>query len=77
MTNAALQSLLLAEIAEVAGRSVAVDENLIGGAIDSLAMVELVNLVERLAKERNKRVDLDGLLSEDVLTVEKIAEALR
>ena len=72
-----LKEKLLFEIQKIAGRSVAWNENLIGGAIDSIALVEVINLVEDLAKENGKRVNLDRLISEEDLTAEKILSELQ
>lgn len=71
-----LERKLLTELERIAGRPVARDEELVGGAIDSLALVELVNVVEDLARERGVRVDMDRLISEESLTAAKILAEL-
>ncbi len=71
-----LKERLLIEIGRIAGRPVAWSESLVGGAIDSLALVEVVNLVEQLARERKVAIDLDRLISEEALTPEKIFSEL-
>jgi hypothetical protein len=67
-----LKERLHSEIQKIAGRPVEWRENLIGGPIDSLALVEVVNLVEDLAKEQGRVLNLDRLISEEDLTLEKI-----
>ena len=71
-----LKERLHSEIQKIAGRPVEWRENLVGGAIDSLALVEVVNLVEDLAKERGTAVNLDRLISEEDLTLEKIFDEI-
>lgn len=67
-----LEARLLERIEEIAGRPVSLDEKLVGGAIDSLSLVELVNAVEELSRELGKRVDLDRLMSDESLTPARI-----
>lgn len=67
-----LRERLLFEIQNIAGRPVSWDENLVAGAIDSLGLAELVSLIEGLAKEHKRSINLDRLISEEVLTPQKI-----
>lgn len=67
---------LASGINEIAGRTVDPRENLFDDAIDSLMLVEVINLVEDLAKKHGRTVNMNALISEDVLTLTDIERAL-
>ncbi len=71
-----LKKTVLEKIQSIVGRPVALSENLLDDAIDSISLVELINLVDDLAKERKIKIDLDALISEDELTPQLIIEKL-
>jgi acyl carrier protein len=71
-----IQQELASGINEIAGRAVDPEENLFADAIDSLMLVEVINLIEDLAKAHGRKVNMNALISEDVLTVRDIERAL-
>lgn len=71
-----IQKKLLDGLHEISGRNLGPDENLLAGAIDSLAWVELINLAESLAQEKNLVIDLESLLTNEVLTLNMLLAIL-
>lgn len=64
-----IQKKLLEGLQDISGRNITPDENLLQGAIDSLAWVDLINLVEALATEKGAKIDLESLLVRKSLTL--------
>lgn len=75
-TPTPIQKKLKDGLHEISSRDFQADENLLAGAIDSLAWVELINLVEALAQEKSMSVDLESLLTRQKLTLNMILEIL-
>ncbi|MGZ3691111.1 MAG: hypothetical protein ACXVAX_06395 [Pseudobdellovibrio sp.] len=71
-----LENKVLEGINKIVGRPVGLNENLLEDAIDSLSLVELINMIEDLATEMQIGVDLDALISEDPLTAKIIVDKL-
>lgn len=60
----------------IAGRPVDPAENIFADAIDSLMLVEVINLVDDLASKYGRSVNMNALITEDVLTIRDIECAL-
>jgi len=71
-----LTKTILVGIEKIVGRPVQLSENLLDEAIDSISLVELINMVDELAKVRKIDINLDALISEDVLTPQLIIHKL-
>ena len=71
-----LKKELIKGVGAIVGKEVAWDENLYTGAVDSMSLVEIINLVEKLATENSVNVNYDALISEEVLTLNDIYRAL-
>lgn len=71
-----IQQELRDGINAIAGRTLDPGENLFADAIDSLMLVEVINLVDDLASKYGRSVNMNALISEDVLTVSDIEKAL-
>jgi aryl carrier-like protein len=71
-----LRSRVIAGLEKIVGRSVGWNENLLAGAIDSLALVEVINLVDELRKTHGVSIDLDALISGETLTAQMILESI-
>ena len=72
---------LTQEVAEgierIARRKVELGEALFDGAIDSLALVELVNFIDQIAQKYHSPTNTSALLTEDHLCIRSIADKLR
>ena len=73
--NETIKSELKTGVAKIAEREVPWTENLYSKAIDSLSLVEIINLVEEIGSKHSLRVDIDALISEDTLTLDDIYKA--
>ncbi len=71
-----LKDKLILGVKEISRMDVRWDENLFGSAIDSMSLVKIVNLVDDLAREYHRKVDLDSLISEDTLSLQDIYQVL-
>ncbi len=71
-----LKEKLILGVKEISRIEVSWDQNLLGAAIDSMSLVKIVNLVDDLAKEYKRKVDLDSLISEDTLSLQDIYQAI-
>jgi len=72
-----LENTVLENIKKIVGRPVSLNENLLENAIDSLSLVELINMIEDLAVELKVSIDLDAIISEDPLTAQLIIDKLK
>ncbi len=71
-----LKHKLIAGVKEISRVEIGWNDNLLNSAIDSMSLVKIVNLVDDLAKEYQSKVDLDSLISEDVLSLQDIYSAI-
>lgn len=71
-----LKHNLATGVRDIAGREVGWSENLFSSAIDSMSLVEIINLIEALAADAGRKVDIDALISEDSMTMEDILKSL-
>lgn len=71
----ALFGELKAGIEGIVGRTIDPKENLFSDAIDSLMLVELINLVEDLAAKHGLELNMSALIAEDELSLEDISRA--
>ena len=69
------QRALVEEIERIAGRALTGDENLLG-LIDSLAWVELINVVDEFAQAKALAIDLESLLVGRELNLNQLLEKL-
>ena len=70
------QQNFIEEIEKIVGRRISLDENLLASAIDSLALIKLVNLIDFTAKKLSVVVNLDALISEERLSAQLIVQKL-
>lgn len=62
-------------IEKITGHHVASEENLLK-ILDSLNLVELILLIDEVAKKQKTMIDMDALLTEEILTIQIIAKKL-
>ena len=67
-----VEKTIVIGINEIVKREVGNDENLFESAIDSIGLVELINLIENTAKDQKLKINLDAVISEEPLTVRVI-----
>lgn len=69
------EKLLLTGLESIAKRPVHSNDNLLS-IVDSISLVEIINLVDQVARKSRKKIDLENLVSGETLTVRSILEAL-
>lgn len=71
-----VEAMLIQEIERISGAEVSPHVDLFSGVMDSLSWVELMNVIDKIARDNGSHIDMDRLFQQPNLTINDIVKIL-